>query len=392
MVRKTLASLTATGLVTYRDKVLHPLDGVTFFSGNKEKPAQYQYPNRSVLVMGGLDKASKVMSSEYDMIYVQEAIELSENDWESLTTRLRNGIMPFQQLLADTNPDAPTHWLKRRVDSGATRLIESRHEDNPRLYVPGAPGTWTEEGVRYRAVLDRLTGVRKSRLRDGLWVAAEGVIYEGYDPAIHLIDRFDIPADWRRFRSVDFGYTNPFVCQWWAIDPDGRLYLYRELYHTGRLVSDHAATIARLSAGERIEYTVADHDAEDRATLHAGGIPTIPARKEVGLGIQAVSEQLAVAGDGRPRLFLLRDSLVERDASLVEAGKPTCTAEEIPGYVWVRALDNRPIKEEPLKLDDHGADALRYAVVSVARLPEPGALAIDNEDRRDFVHRSDFAF
>jgi predicted transcriptional regulator len=39
---------------------------------------------------------------------------------------------------------------------------------------------------------------------------------------------------------VDFGYTNPFVMQWWAEDPDGRLYLYREIYRTRRLVEDHA--------------------------------------------------------------------------------------------------------------------------------------------------------
>jgi phage terminase large subunit len=67
----------------------------------------YHYPNGSEVVLGGLDKPSKVMSTEYDGIYVQEAIELYENDWESLTTRLRNGVVPFQQLIADTNPDAP---------------------------------------------------------------------------------------------------------------------------------------------------------------------------------------------------------------------------------------------------------------------------------------------
>ena len=96
---------------------------------------------------------------------------LSEDDWESLTTRLRNGAMPYQQLLADTNPDAPTHWLKRRCDAGRTLLLESRHEDNPSVTAD------------YLARLDRLTGARLWRLRHGRWVSAEGVVYEGWDPA-----------------------------------------------------------------------------------------------------------------------------------------------------------------------------------------------------------------
>jgi predicted O-methyltransferase YrrM len=57
-----------------------------------------------MIVVVGLDKAQKVMSSEYDVIFVQEAIELTVDDWEALTTRLRNGKISFQQLLADCNP------------------------------------------------------------------------------------------------------------------------------------------------------------------------------------------------------------------------------------------------------------------------------------------------
>ena len=42
--------------------------------------------------------------------------------------------------------------------------------------------------------------------------------------AVHVVDPFDIPTDWSRYLSIDFGYTNPFVAQWWALDHDGRLY------------------------------------------------------------------------------------------------------------------------------------------------------------------------
>jgi hypothetical protein len=185
-----------------------------------------------------MDKPSKIMSTEYDIIYVQEAIELDENDWESLSTRLRNYKVPYQQLIGDTNPDAPRHWIMQRVKKGLLKLFESRHEDNPALFDPD--GSITRMGQEYLSRLDSLTGVRKLRLRFGKWVQAEGAIYTEFDRAIHLIDRFEIPKDWPRYWSIDFGYTNPFVCQFWAQDPDGRLYRYREIYFTQRLVEDHA--------------------------------------------------------------------------------------------------------------------------------------------------------
>jgi len=192
VVRKTLSSLTGTGLVTYRQRVLHLLDGVSFFGGNKEKPAAYQYPNGSEIVVGGMDKASKIMSTDYDMIYVQEATELSEDDWESLTTRLRYGVMSYQQLIADCNPDKPTHWLKQRCEIGKALELPSRHEDNPRLH-DGCD--WTPEGYRYLRVLDNLTGARKERLRYGRWASAEGLVYDDYDAAVHLVS-MRMLTDW----------------------------------------------------------------------------------------------------------------------------------------------------------------------------------------------------
>jgi PBSX family phage terminase large subunit len=377
IVRKTRESLTETGLVTFEEKVLP--EGSPVASGAQRRVRQsYTYPNGSSIVVGGMDKATKIMSTEYDLIYVQEAIELLENDWESLTTRLRNAVVPFQQLIADTNPDSPRHWLKLRCDRGSTAMLDSRHEDNPTLW-DRAAGDWLPRGVDYIRRLDALTGARKPRLRYGKWVQAEGAIYEDWDRNEHLVDRFEIPKGWRRIRSIDFGFVNPFSCQWWAIDGDGRMYLYREIYRTKRIVADHAREIARLSEGETYEFTVCDHDAEDRATLLAGGIGTIPARKEVLVGIQATQDRLRDPGDGRPRLVILRDSLVGRDEALVEAKKPFCTEQEIDGYIWSNnGIDGKPLKEEPLKINDHGCDAMRYAVMAVDR----GVLPIEPDDVR----------
>jgi phage terminase large subunit len=137
MVRKTLASLGASAVVTYETHVAaeHIANGdVKWFGGSSKEPAQFRYGNGSTLTLGGMDKATKVMSTEYDICYVQEATELTETDWESITTRLRNGRVSFQQLIADANPEMPTHWLKVRCDEGRTKYIASRHEDNPVLF------------------------------------------------------------------------------------------------------------------------------------------------------------------------------------------------------------------------------------------------------------------
>jgi phage terminase large subunit len=374
MLRKTLSSFTSTGLVTWRQYVATQdlqVGLVEWYGGSSQEAAQYRYQNGSTITVGGMDKPTRIMSSEYDIIFVQEATELTETEWEMLTTRLRNGRVSFQQLIADCNPSTPTHWLKARANKGRTIMLESRHEDNPILF--DEDGKVTERGMEYIEKLDALSGARHKRLRKGLWVSAEGVIYEDFDPAVHLIDSFPIPREWPRLWAIDFGFVNPFVCQWWAQDPDGRLYLYREIYMTKRLVEQHARDIMKQVT--RTDQTwkepkprnlVTDHDIQARATLESQlGLSTTPADKRfsVSEGIQAVSSRLKLGKDGRPRIYIFRDALVERDTELADAKKPTSTVEEITGYIWAPTPDGKPQIEDPLKADDHGMDAMRYRVV-----------------------------
>lgn len=359
IVRKTRVSLTESALVTFERYVLGE-DNPICADVQRSNRNTYHYPNGSEVIIGGIDRPGRVMSTEYDRIYVQEATELEITDYESLTSRLRNGVMPFQQIIADCNPDRPDHWLKQRADKMNT-MRYTTHKDNPVLW-DGAQ--WTERGVAYLAKLQALTGVRYQRLYLGLWVQAEGAVYDEWNPAIHLIDAFDIPPEWTRIRAIDFGYTNPFVCQWWAIDPDGRMYLYRELYVTQRIVPELAEEIKRLTGDEKIAYTVADHDAGDRATLAKHGVPTRPAVKAISTGIQAVQSRLKIAGDGKARLFIMRGALVQADERLEEDKKPLCTEQEIGGYVWQKGVSGKPNKEQPVDLDNHGMDTMRYAVMS----------------------------
>lgn len=362
MVRKTLVSLTGSGIQTYEEHVAkeHLISGeVVFFGGSTREPASYRYKNGSRIVLGGMDKALKVMSTEYDIIYAQEATELTEKDWDSLTTRLRNGRIPYQQLIADCNPDMPTHWLKVRCDRGRTKMINSRHMDNPVYFDQGTKEP-TPKGREYvLGKLGTLEGVMRERYYKGIWAAAEGLVYEDYNPSTHIYEKAkEPPKDWTRYLSIDFGFTNPFVCQFWAIDHDGRMYLYKEIYRTRGLVEDHAKLIKDLLRNEpRPQYILTDHDAEDRATLEKHlGMSTTKANKNVSEGIQAVASRMKVQPDGKPRIYLCRDAVVSRDSLLENEKKPCSTLEEIAGYVW------NTDKDAPVKLNDHGMDAMRYMV------------------------------
>lgn len=365
MTRKTYKSLVQSAVVTFEQKVLpvppdHPDSGVRSFG--KSKPEFYDYPNGSRLVVAGLDNADKVLSSEYDYIYFNQAEEGTLDDWEKLLGRAtgRAENVPYPQVFGDCNPDVPTHWIKNRK---TLKLFRQLHLHNPTLY-DQATGELTERGMKTMAILNSLTGLRYKRGVLGLWVGAEGLVYEGFDPAVHVIPRFDIPPLWTRYCAVDFGYTNPFAYGWFAVDPDGRVYLYREIYMTRRTVKVHSEQIKRLTGDERIFQTIADHDAEDRATLHENGIITVAARKDITTGIQLVEERLKVQPDGKPRFFILEDSLVEADTALYREypgdTQPVNTEQEFSSYAWPDGRDGKPNKEVPIDMYNHGLDRVRY--------------------------------
>lgn len=361
MVRKTLVSLTSSGVQTYRQHVAKEAlaaNIVTWFGGSKSEPAAFRYSNGSTISIGGMDNPGKIQSSEYDVIYIQEATDLNEEDWEFCSMRLRNGRVSFQQLIADCNPDMPTHWLNQRRLTGNVKSIRSRFEDNP-LYVNQDDMTYTPQGEAYMNRLkNNLTGAKYQRFVMGEWVAAEGLVYTDYDEEIHL--RMPLqkpPADWPLYLSIDFGYTNPFVCQFWLEDPDGRLFLWKEIYKTRLSIEDAIPLIKKVIGNRTVTMAVCDHSPGDIALIKKKlGIRAIEAKKDVSAGLQLVMARLKIQGDGKPRVYICRDAIVDRDTLLSNEKRPTCTQEEIVGYVW------NADKDAPVKKDDHGMDAMRYMI------------------------------
>lgn len=364
IIRKVRAALHGTVLETWH-AIIERRGGVTRFGGHT--PTSYLYENGAEVFVGGLDNPGKTLGGERDGVYVPQLEELELGDYETLITRTtgrgaRGGsVNPYPYVGGDCNPGADTHWIKHR---DRLLVLDTYHRDNPRLF--HSDGTPTEAWTKQeQPALESLTGVRRERGYYGRWVASEGVVFEDFDRNVHVIPRFKIPGEWRRFGAIDFGFKNPFVWQLWALSPDGVLYLDREIYRTKTLVSDHAKVIRSLTAGMRIEATVADHDAEDRATLDAEGIPTIAANKAVQPGLEAVHLRLRhnLQADPpiKPRLYIFDDALDGgRDEDLAREFKPTCTAQEFAVYSYAKNAAGRPLKDEPLKRDDHGVDATRY--------------------------------
>lgn len=409
MARKTRTSMTNSCIETMDKLVLTPQDKVHFHKQDQ----QYNYPNGSMLAVFGLDEPRRIMSTEFDVGFIQEATECSEADIEMATTRLRGWTIPYQQLLMDCNPDRPTHWLKRRVDQGKTKGYPTNHKDNPRLWhmvedrgtwgakcpkcIDWVEPHWSPEGVKYLAKLDRLSGARRSRLYLGQWVSAEGVVYENWDPQVHMMSRHDLSQKWPdwhtwpRYWSHDWGFTHPLVWQEWTENPlNGQLILIRQIYRTKNLVEDLGRELKGLTYPEYIPRAIiCDHDAEDRATLerHTGYL-TLPAYKDIRQGYQAVEKRLKVdwCRDG-PGILILRDSLIHKpDQVLEELGLPTKTEDEFDGYVWDNIDNEKPDKKKdelPVDKNNHGMDALRYMVAfadSLADDPEEFEEVIFNDD------------
>jgi PBSX family phage terminase large subunit len=385
IIRKTYKSMPGSVLQTYEKKILSPGDGVTKFGG--EKPEWFDYPNGSRVWVGGMDNPQKVLSSERDLVYVNQAEELSLGEWETLTSRItgRAGHMSEARIIGDCNPGPSNHWIKASADEGKLKLLESRHEDNPTLFNPKT-GEITEQGRRTLAVLDGLTGVRYLRLRQGLWAAAEGVVYDGFDRGLHLKAELPVKPQ-RHVAGVDWGFTNAGVLQVWGVDGDKRMYRVREVYRTKKTIDWWIEEAKKLKAEFACVFVCDPSQPGYIQQFKNAGLRVVEAFNDISLGIQNVQQRLKPAEDGQPRIYWIVGGLAGRDEELSTLHKPTCSEEEIEAYVWPQGVDGKALKELPIDDNNHGMDAMRYAAAYVdglARASQPlGVLALGSFKLRD---------
>ena len=253
-----------------------------------------------------------------EFIVVDEATELTSDDFDILRSRLRGPMMPWRQIVLATNPDAPSHWIYQRLIEGRGASV---------YYSSAADNAYLPEG--YEDDLNQLSGVMYDRMAKGLWVSAQGVVHSNWNPDVNLVKPFTIPDDWMLVGSIDFGYEHPTCVQWWAVDEDKRMYLYREVYATRMQVNDLADLIKSQPDHGRVRW-VADHSASDRATLARAGINTKPANKGVERGLTSVNHRLRVQGDGKPRMMLFHDALLATDSRLKRKAFPNIDGAGVP--------------------------------------------------------------
>lgn len=384
ILRKTRVSLTESFLVTWESEVVPPehpmLEGPT-----RAHRQSYRNPdNGSEIWIGGLDNPTRLYSAQFDWIYVQEATELTLDEWERLGRALRNHKMPYQFIGADCNPDAPSHWLNQRCLQGKTKRLISRHRDNPSIK------------PAYLERLKSLSGVRRRRLFEGEWCAAEGAVWAEFDRSIHVVNKpLDEegkptlrPLDLRWFfGSVDWGFTAPGVFAVWGVDGEGRMYCVAEVYQTGKSLAWWCERAVELDKEFNLLSIVCDPARPDAirdfnialASSRGGALSGVARaadnrRASSGMGdlsgIDLVRQRLAPESPG---IFWLADCLrYGRDASLVEASQPCSTVEEIPSVVYLQSGDGRANREhvDPT-CADHGFDTTRYAA-SFANMREWG--------------------
>lgn len=202
--RQTRASLTESVCVTFEQEIL-PLDGMESIAAgaSRRNRSSYKYPSGSEIVLGGLDQPTRIASTAWDIAFVNETIELQEDGFETVGSRLNRPGRDarFGFLIADTNPGDPAHWLKKRVDAGETPLWDTGHRANPALWDGRG---WTDAGVLYMERLGRLKGTRRKRYLEGLWAAGEGQWFETFGEE-HISERAEYDSAYPVHLAIDCG-------------------------------------------------------------------------------------------------------------------------------------------------------------------------------------------
>jgi PBSX family phage terminase large subunit len=333
IIRKTQKSLYGSVLQTW-ERVIKDAP-VTPYGG--EKPEKYLYNNGSTIWVGGMDNSDKVLSSERDFFFVNQAEELTLDDWEKLTTRTtgRGAVMPYTMTFGDCNPSGSHHWIRTRP---TLKLIHTTHRDNPTLYDDA--GQLTEHGKRAMDALSSLSGVRRKRLYEGIWATSEGAVYDMFDAAVHVKERDDKEfVSWGL--AMDAGYTHPAVILLIGIDGDGRWHVAREFYERGKLQEDVVKVAKEWYLEKQCNLVAVDAAAAGLiADLNNNSVTARGGKGKVFSGITMIQDRLKLQGDGLPRLSV----------------SPSCVnvINEFESYVW------KPEKDEPIKENDHAMDAIRY--------------------------------
>lgn len=326
----------------------------------------FLFPNGSRIKLGYCDREADVFQyqgQEYDVIGMEEATHFTESQMQFLTTCNRSVRTDFSPRMYYTcNPGGVGHaWVKRLFIDRDYRqaelpedyvFIPARVTDNPVLL---------RSNPQYLKTLENLPEHLRKAYLDGNWDVLEGQFFQEFDRDRHVAAPTRLPMEWKRFRAMDWGYNDPCCVLWFAVAPEGKLYVYRELYLRKTLSSEIAKRVKALSEGERIAYTVASPDAWQQRGLKGAegesiaevfshnGVPLLPADNARVPGWQRVREALAPLPDGEPELRIFS------------------TCRNLIRTLPALTFDAHDCEDVSGTCEDHAPEALRYGLMSRPR-------------------------
>ena len=327
----------------------------------------FRFPNGSRIKLGYCDTMQDVyqyQGQEYAVIGLEEATHFTEEQMRFLTTCNRTTRKDFSPRMYYTcNPGNVGHaWVKRLF---IDRLYAENENPNDYLFIPARiydNKVLLEADPNYIRQLEALPEELRRAHLDGEWDVHAGQYFREFSRDRHVIEPFEIPSWWRRFRSMDWGYNDPCCVLWHAVDGENRVYTYRELYVRETRAGEVAAMVLELSRGESISYTVASPDMwQKRGAVLSGaggfegetlaelftssGLSLTPADNSRVPGWNRVRDVLAVAPDGRPNWLCFSDC-----RNLIR---------QLPALQF-----DQHNREDAADGDDHAPEALRYALMS----------------------------
>lgn len=236
IVRRTYPELINNHINTLRKELLNA-------AKYNDKDKVLKFDNGSTINFTYCAKDSdldRLQGTEYDVIFLDEATQLSEYQMKTITACLR-GVNDFPKRIYYTmNPGGQGHGYLKRI------FIDRRYEEgeNPEDYIfiqslVTDNKALMESQPEYIQQLEALPPKLREAWLYGRWDVFFGQFFEDfvdkpeyYSKRIwtHVIEPFEIPEGWQIYRSFDFGYAKPFSCGWWAVDYDGVVYRILELY------------------------------------------------------------------------------------------------------------------------------------------------------------------
>lgn len=314
---------------TYKDlernhvRALKPaLKGIAVYN-NQQK--LFAFPNGSIIELGYCASESDVdqyQGQEYDVIAIDEATQFTEYQFETLTACLRGANDFPKRMYITCNPGGVGHeWVKRLFVSKKYRQgeDESDYEFIPATVFDNA--VLMEKDKDYVRMLDNLSDGLRQAWRDGNWDMLAGQYFSEFDRSVHVIEPFEIPDNWKKYRTIDYG-LDCLACLWIAIDERGDYYVYREYAQSDKAISEGACDLLSATAeGEKILYTTAPDDlwarsqetAKSKADIfRENGLALLKASRNREAGWLAIKELLRVkGGQSRLKIFKSCEGLIE---------------------------------------------------------------------------------